>query len=473
MTIRLYNDLTRRKEEFVPLEEGKVRFYNCGPTVYGRFHIGNGRNFVVVDTIRRYLIYRGYQVTFVQNFTDIDDKMIARANQRGISVAQLADEMIAAYQEDVKALNIMPADYHPRATELIAEQIAMIQELLDKGYAYTVPGGDVYFRVSRKADYGKLSHKNLEELLAGASERVDADDRKENPFDFALWKGQKPGEPAWEAPWGAGRPGWHIECSAMARRFLGETIDIHAGGEDLIFPHHENEIAQSEAVTGKPFARYWIHNAFLNIEGEKMSKSKNNFFTMQDILKEFDGEVVRLYLLSAHYRTQLDFRRDLVEQTRSGLERLRNTASNLAYTASHAAAVQMTPAEAVSLTALGQFRERFVEQMDDDFHTAGGIAVLFDLVREINSQLNATSSREWAEGALGLLKELSGVLGLLQGEAEAADTALDAEIQALVDARQAARKAKNWAEADKIRDRLNAMGILLEDTPQGVRWKRK
>jgi len=267
MPIRLYNDLTRRKEEFVPLEEGKVRFYNCGPTVYGRFHIGNGRNFVVVDTIRRYLMYRGYQVTFVQNFTDIDDKMIARANERGISVAQLAEEMIAAYEEDVKALNILPADYHPRATEVIDAQIAMIQELLDKGYAYVVPGGDVYYRVTRKPDYGKLSHKNLEELLAGASERVDPDDRKEHPFDFALWKGQKPGEPAWDAPWGAGRPGWHIECSAMARQFLGDTIDIHAGGEDLIFPHHENEIAQSEAVTGKPFARYWIHNAFLNVEG--------------------------------------------------------------------------------------------------------------------------------------------------------------------------------------------------------------
>jgi len=473
MSIRLYNDLTRRKEEFVPLEEGKVRFYNCGPTVYGRFHIGNGRNFVVVDTIRRYLMYRGYKVTFVQNFTDIDDKMIARASERGISVAQLAEEMIAAYQEDAKALNIMPADYHPRATEVIDAQIAMIQELLDKGYAYVVPGGDVYYRVSRKPDYGKLSHKNLEELLAGASDRVDPDDRKEHPFDFALWKGQKPGEPAWDAPWGAGRPGWHIECSAMARQFLGDTIDIHAGGEDLIFPHHENEIAQSEAVTGKPFARYWIHNAFLNVEGEKMSKSKGNFFTVQDILKEFDGEVVRLYLLTAHYRTQLDFRRELVEQTRAGLERLRNTASNLAYAASHATVQQMTPDEAASLAGLSRFRERFVEHMDDDFHTPGAIAALYDLVREINTHLNAGTSREWAEGALALLKELAGVLGLLQqGEPEAQDT-LDADIQALVEARQAARKAKNWAEADRIRDQLNAMGIILEDTPQGVRWKRK
>ncbi|HEY8346895.1 MAG TPA: cysteine--tRNA ligase [Symbiobacteriaceae bacterium] len=471
--MRLYNDLTRRKEEFIPLEPGKVRFYNCGPTVYGRFHIGNGRNFVVVDTIRRYLMYRGYQVTFVQNFTDIDDKMIARARERGITVAELAEEMIAAYHEDAKALNILPADYHPRATEVIADQIAMIQELLDKGYAYTVPGGDVYFRVSKKEDYGKLSHKNLAELMAGASDRVDPDDRKEHPFDFALWKGQKPGEPAWDAPWGAGRPGWHIECSAMARRFLGDTIDIHAGGEDLIFPHHENEIAQSEAVTGKPFARYWIHNAFLNVEGEKMSKSKGNFFTVRDILQEYEGEVVRLYLLSAHYRTQLDFRRDLVEQTKAGLERLRNTVANLRHVARNAAAERATPEEQESLKALGRFRERFVEYMDDDFHTPGAIATLYDLVREINSQVSATTSREWAEGALALVKELAGVLGLLQNDREAEEDALDAEIQALVEARQAARKAKNWAEADRIRDQLNAMGIIVEDTPQGVRWRRK
>ena len=268
MALRIFNDLTRQKEEFIPLEPGKVGFYNCGPTVYDYFHIGNGRNFVVMDAIRRYLVYRGYAVTFVQNFTDIDDKMIQRANAQGITVKQLADEMTAAYFQDVKALNVHPADFHPKATELIAEQVAMIQELIDKGYAYAVAGGDVYFRVTKKEGYGKLSNKNLEDLLAGASERVDPDDRKEHPFDFALWKGQKPGEPAWEAPWGAGRPGWHIECSAMAKRYLGDTIDIHSGGEDLVFPHHENEIAQSEACNGKPFARYWLHNAFLNIEGE-------------------------------------------------------------------------------------------------------------------------------------------------------------------------------------------------------------
>jgi cysteinyl-tRNA synthetase len=471
MSIRIFNDLTRQKEEFVPVEPGKVRFYNCGPTVYGHFHIGNGRNFVVMDTIRRYLKYRGLAVTFVQNFTDIDDKMINRANDMGITVKELADRMIADYFEDVKALNVLPADIHPKATELIADQVAMIQELINRGYAYAVAGGDVYYRVARKDDYGKLSHKNLDDLLAGASERVDPDDRKEHPFDFALWKGQKPGEPAWDAPWGAGRPGWHIECSAMARKYLGETIDIHGGGEDLIFPHHENEIAQSEACNDRPFAKYWVHNAFLNIEGEKMSKSKGNFFTVRDILKEYDGEVVRLYLLSAHYRTQLDFRRELVDQTKAGLERLKNTVANLQHLVGAADAKDLTPDEAELLGELSQARQRFAEQMDDDFNTAGATAVLFDLVREINSRVKPDASAALAEGALGLLKELAGVLGLLEQVAE--QGSLDDEIQALVDARQAARKAKNWAEADRLRNQLNEMGIILEDTPQGVRWKRK
>lgn len=472
MAIRVFNDLTRQMEEFVPLVPGKVGFYNCGPTVYGYFHIGNGRNFVVMDAIRRYLVYRGYEVTFVQNFTDIDDKMINRAKDRGMTVPQLAEEMIAAYQVDVQALGVLPADIHPRATELIDEQVAMIQELIDKGFAYVVAGGDVYYRVSKKHDYGKLSHKNLADLVAGASERVEADDRKEHPFDFALWKGQKPGEPAWEAPWGAGRPGWHIECSAMARRYLGETIDIHSGGEDLVFPHHENEIAQSEAITGKPFARYWLHNAFLNIEGEKMSKSKNNFFTVRDIIEQYDGEVIRFYLLSAHYRTQLDFRQELVEQIKTGLERLRNTVGNLKHLARSAAQTKLTPDEAEVLGDLTKARQRFIDAMDDDFNTAGGIAVLFDLAREINIRVGPGSSAEMVDGALALFKELAGVLGLLE-QAGGAQEDLDAEIQALVDARQAARKAKNFAESDRLRDQLGAMGILLEDTSQGVRWKRK
>ncbi|MFZ5816979.1 MAG: cysteine--tRNA ligase [Bacillota bacterium] len=468
--MRVYNDLTQQKEEFVPVSPGKVRFYNCGPTVYDYFHIGNARNFVVFDTVRRYLEYRGYEVTYVQNFTDIDDKMINRARERGITVKQLADEMIAAYFEDAGALGVRRADVHPRATELIEEQISMIQELIAKGHAYVVPGGDVYFRVTSKADYGKLSHKNLADLVAGASERVDPDDRKEHPFDFALWKGQKPGEPAWEAPWGAGRPGWHIECSAMARKYLGDTIDIHSGGEDLSFPHHENEIAQSECVTDKPFARYWLHNAHLMIEGSKMSKSKGNFFTVRDILKHYDGEVVRMFLLSAHYRTQLNFSDELVEQTKRGLERLYNTIANLEHLAQATPHQHLTHDEAEVLGDLSRARQRFVEAMDDDLNTADGIAVLFELARELNSRLGPNSSRELIECSLGLLRELGKVLGLLQKQSQPQD--LDAEVEALIEARQAARKAKNWAESDRIRDQLKAMGIVLEDTPQGVRWKR-
>jgi len=470
MSIRIYNDLTRQKEPFVPIEPGKVRFYNCGPTVYDYFHIGNARNFVVFDTVRRYLEYRGYQVTFVQNFTDVDDKMIKRAQERGITVRELADEMIAGYFEDARALGVRPADIHPRATELIDEQIAMIQQLIDSGHAYVVEGGDVYYRVTTKPDYGKLSHKNLADLVAGASERVDPDDRKEHPFDFALWKGQKPGEPAWPAPWGAGRPGWHIECSAMARKFLGDTIDLHAGGEDLAFPHHENEIAQSEAVTGKPFARYWMHNAHLMIDGTKMSKSLGNFFTVREILKHFDGEVIRMFLLSAHYRTQLNFNDQLVDDTRRALERLYNTVANLEHLARTAPRAELTEQEAAVLAELATARERFIEAMDDDFNTAEAIAVLFDLSRELNSRVTPGASRALAEGGLALLKELAGVLGLLQRQAAAQD--LDAEVEALIAARQAARKARNFAEADRIRDQLKAMGIVLEDTPQGVRWKR-
>lgn len=472
MTVRIFNDLTRQKEEFTPLEPGKVRYYNCGPTVYDYFHIGNGRNFVVADTIRRYLTYRGFLVTFVQNFTDIDDRMITRANARGIAVAQLADEMKAAYFEDVQALNVRPADFHPCATDLIPEQVGMIQELLDKGFAYVVDGGDVYFRVSRRDDYGKLSHKDLASLVAGASERVDPDDRKEHPFDFALWKGQKPGEPAWHAPWGAGRPGWHIECSAMARKYLGDTIDIHSGGEDLTFPHHENEIAQSESVTGRPFSKYWVHNAHLKIQGEKMSKSLGNFFLVRDILKHYDGEVVRLYLLSAHYRTQLDFRDDLVQQTQGAMERLRNTVGNLQHLAQIAQRHELSKDETEVFGHFSKARQRFMDQMDDDFNTAGAIAELFDLVRDANTRVSSQSSRQLAESTLGLIKELAGVLGILEME-QAEPESLDGEIQALVDARQSARKTKNWAESDRLRDQLSGMGIVLEDTPQGVRWKRK
>ncbi len=474
MSIRIYNDLSREKEELLPVVPGQVRYYNCGPTVYDYFHIGNARNFVIADQIRRYLEYRGYEVTFVQNFTDIDDRMIKRAAEQDITVDVLADQMIEAYFTDVKGLNVRPANVHPRATDLIAEQVEMIADLIKKEMAYAVEGGDVYFRVSRRADYGKLSHKNLEDLVAGASERVDPDDRKEHPFDFALWKGKKPGEPAWSAPWGEGRPGWHIECSAMARRYLGDTIDIHSGGEDLTFPHHENEIAQSESVTDKPFANIWVHNAHLKIQGEKMSKSLGNFFTLRDILKHFDGEAVRLYLLSGHYRTQIDFRDELVEQAKVALERLRNTASRLLYIAGHSSTPDVTASEGQLLEDLATYRQRFIAKMDDDFNTADGIAVIFELARELNTKVGETASTGLATGAHALLIELANVLGLLE-QLPLTDQSghLDQEIQALVDARQAARKAKNWAESDRLRDQLSAMGILLEDTSQGVRWKQK
>jgi len=474
MPIRIYNDLSRQKEELSPVVPGQIRYYNCGPTVYDYFHIGNARNFVIADQIRRYLEYRGYAVTFVQNFTDIDDRMIQRAAAQNITVPELAEQMIEAYFADVKGLNVRPADIHPRATELIDEQVAMIAELIKKEMAYAVEGGDVYFRVSRRADYGKLSHKNLDDLVAGASERVDPDDRKEHPFDFALWKGKKPGEPAWPAPWGEGRPGWHIECSAMARRYLGDTIDIHSGGEDLTFPHHENEIAQSESVTGKPFAKLWVHNAHLKIQGEKMSKSLGNFFTLRDILKHFDGEAVRMYLLSGHYRTQIDFRDELVEQSKVALERLRNSAARLLHIAKHSTTPDITAPEAPLLEGLATYRQRFIEKMDDDFNTADGLSVVFELARELNVKVGDTASAGLATGAHALLIELANVLGLLEHN-RAGDHVddLDQEIQALVDARQEARKAKNWAESDRLRDQLSGMGILLEDTSQGVRWKRK
>jgi len=474
MSIRIYNDLSRQKEELQPVVPGQIRYYNCGPTVYDYFHIGNARNFVLADQIRRYLEYRGYAVTFVQNFTDIDDRMIQRAAAQNITVNMLAEQMIDAYFTDVKGLNVRQATVHPRATDLIDEQIEMIAQLIKKEMAYVVEGGDVYFRVSRRADYGKLSHKNLDDLVAGASERVDPDDRKEHPFDFALWKGKKPGEPSWVAPWGEGRPGWHIECSAMARRYLGDTIDIHSGGEDLTFPHHENEIAQSESVTNKPFTKIWVHNAHLKIQGEKMSKSLGNFFTLRDILKHFDGEAVRMYLLSGHYRTQLDFRDELVEQSKVALERLRNTASRLLHIAKHSTAASIAGHEVQLLEELAAYRERFIEKMDDDLNTADGLAVIFELVRELNGKVTDAASAGLAAGAHTLLLELANVLGLLENNQSVnQDEDLDQEVQLLVDARQAARMAKNWAESDRLRDQLSGMGILLEDTPQGVRWKRR
>lgn len=468
MGIRLYNDLTRRIEEFQPLHPGEVRMYNCGPTVYNYFHIGNLRAFMVFDVLRRYLRYRGFKVTYVQNFTDIDDKIINRARELGISTAEVAQRYIDAYRADAGALGVEPADVHPRATEHIADIIALIEKLIAKGHAYVVDG-DVYFDVSSWPRYGELSGQTVEGLAAGA--RIEVDDRKRNAGDFALWKAQKPGEPAWDSPWGPGRPGWHIECSAMAMRYLGETIDIHSGGADLLFPHHENEKAQSEAATGVPFARYWLHNAFLNIEGEKMSKSLGNIVVPHELLKTYRPEAVRFFMLSAHYRTPLDFRGEHLAAAKAAVERLYNGIEDLRHTLGIAPRRELTPAEREQMASLEDFRARFIAAMDNDLNTADALAVLFELVRDANTRVTATTAAAVAEAYLDLFRELDQTLGILSGAL--AEETLDAEIEALIVRRQEARRAKNWAEADRIRDELAARGIMLEDTPHGVRWKRR
>lgn len=463
--MKLYNTMTRKKEEFKPLVPGEVRMYSCGPTVYNYFHIGNARPFIIFDILRRYLQYRGYKVTFVQNFTDVDDKIIKRAKEENVTEREVADRFIDEYFKDAEALNIMRADHHPRVTEHIREIIDVIRKLEANGLTYNA-AGDVYYDTSKFFGYGKLSKQNLEELEAGA--RVDVNEVKRNPLDFVLWKGQKPGEPAWESPWGMGRPGWHIECSAMSMKYLGETIDIHSGGQDLVFPHHENEIAQSEGATGKPFARYWLHNAFLNINNEKMSKSLGNFFTVRDIKEKFDLEVFRLFMISAHYRSPINFSGELLEQARSALERLYNAKNNLAYLMDKTEEKPLKQDEEAFANALAGYRNRFIEVMDDDLNTADGLAVIFDMVRDINSNIKAESSREIVKASMDMLMELTGVLGLLYKKEEN----LDEEIEQLIEERQKARKEKNWALADKIRDDLKARGIILEDTPQGVKWKR-
>lgn len=461
--MRLYNTLTKRKEEFVPLREGEVRMYSCGPTVYDYFHIGNARPFIIFDTLRRYLEYKGYKVIFVQNFTDIDDKMIKRANEEGITVKELGDRFINEYFKDADALGIKRATFHPRATQHIGDMIALIKKLIEKGVAYEV-NGNVYFDTSAFPEYGKLSGQKLEELEAGA--RVEVEEGKRNPMDFALWKAQKPGEPAWDSPWGKGRPGWHIECSVMAMKYLGDTIDIHAGGQDLIFPHHENEIAQSEAVTGKPFARYWLHNGYINVNNQKMSKSLGNFFTVREILERFDPEVVRFFMLSAHYRNPINFSEDMLRQAQSALERLYNCKTNLLHLMENAAQKELSEEEKAFVQRLAGYKEKFEEAMDDDINTADALAAIFDMVRDINSQLNPNSAKQAVERAYALLDELTGVLGLLRKDPR---QELDPEIKALIEKRQQARKEKNWALADQIRDELRARGIILEDTPQGVR----
>jgi|LSQX01.1.fsa_nt_gb cysteinyl-tRNA synthetase len=467
--MKLYNTLTRKKEEFRPIDEREVKIYSCGPTVYNYFHIGNARPFIIFDTLRRYFEYKGYNVKFVQNFTDIDDKMIKKANEEGITVKELAERYIGEYFTDAKGLGIKEATVHPRATENIDAIIDLIKKLEDKGFAYNV-NGDVYFSTKEYLEYGKLSHHSLEDLEAGA--RVGVDERKNLPMDFALWKAQKPGEPAWDSPWGKGRPGWHIECSAMANKYLGDTIDIHSGGQDLIFPHHENEIAQSEAANGKAFANYWIHNGFINVDNEKMSKSAGNFFTVRDIAEKFDYEVIRFFMLSAHYRSPINFSAELLEQAKSSLERIYNCLCNLDHLKEHAGTGEMTDAEKDFKKSLMELKNKFEKAMDDDLNTADAIAAIFDIVKEVNLEFskNQSFTGEIIEFSQALIKELGGVLGIATKKN---DTGLDIEIQELVDMRQQARKDKNWKLADEIRDKLNEMGITLEDTPQGVKVVRK
>ncbi len=466
--MKLYNSMTRKKEEFKPITEGEVLMYSCGPTVYNFFHLGNARPFIIFDTLRRYFEFKGYNVKFVQNFTDIDDKMIRNANEQGITVADLAEKFIGEYFTDAKGLGIKEATVHPRATENIDAIIELISTLIEKGYAYESEG-DVYFRTLKFAQYGKLSHQPLEDLQLGA--RIGVGEKKEDPMDFALWKAKKPGEPAWKCPWGEGRPGWHIECSAMANRYLGETIDIHSGGKDLIFPHHENEIAQSEAANGKPFANYWLHNGFINVDGEKMSKSLGNFFTIRDIAAKYDYEVIRFFMLSAHYRSPINFSDELMEQAKTSLGRIYTCIELLDFLISKFKGESFLPGEEDVWEKIYSFREKFISAMEDDINTADAISVLHEIVTEINTEINAenTYSKALLEKLKAFLKELGSVLGLLQ---KSEDTAVPTDIQALVDARANARKEKNWAEADRIRDELAMLGYEVKDTPQGAQIKK-
>lgn len=463
--MKLYNTLTRKKEEFIPITSGEIKMYACGPTVYNYFHIGNARTFMVFDAMRRYFEYRGYKVTFVQNFTDIDDKIINRAKEEHVSSLEISEKYIEEYFKDAESLGIKRADIHPKVTDNVKEIIAFIEALIEKGFAYEVVG-DVYFDVSKFQDYGKLKKQSLEELQAGA--RVEVNEHKRNPLDFALWKAAKPDEPSWESPWGLGRPGWHIECSAMAQKYLGETIDIHGGGGDLVFPHHENEIAQSEACTGKPFANYWLHVGYLNIDNKKMSKSLNNFFTPREIAEEFNLESLRFFMLSAHYRNPLNFSREVLTAAANALERLYNAKNNLEYLLENAEEKALSEDENKLQQQVLSYRDKFVVAMDDDFNTADGIAIIFDFIRDVNTYVSADASKSLVKSALDLLLELTGVLGLLAKE----DEALNQEIEDLIEKRQQARKDKNYQLADEIRDQLKEMGIILEDTPQGVKWKR-
>ncbi len=467
--MKVYNTMSKRKEEFVPLEEGKVKMYVCGPTVYNYIHIGNARPMIVFDTVRRYFEYKGYEVNFVSNFTDVDDKIIKKSIEEGISAQEVSQRYIAECIKDMNAMNIKPATKNPLATEEICGMVEMIQSLIDKGYAYE-KNGTVYFRTRTFKEYGKLSHKNLDDLQSGGrSLLVSGADEKEDSLDFVLWKPKKEGEPAWESPWSDGRPGWHIECSVMSKKYLGEQIDIHAGGEDLIFPHHENEIAQSEAANGKEFAKYWLHNGFLNIDNRKMSKSLGNFFTVREISEKYDLQVLRFFMLSAHYRSPLNFSADLMQAAGTGLDRILTAAKNLKFLLSNVNKEEMTEEEQELFAKTNVYVEAFEHAMDDDFNTADAISAIFDLVKYANTTANGESSKEYLNNVYGLLVKLADVLGIMIDREE---EILDEDIETLIEERQAARKARDFKRADEIRDELLQKGIVLEDTREGVKWKR-
>ena len=466
--MKIYNTMTRNKEEFIPLEEGKVKMYVCGPTVYNFIHLGNARPFTVFDTLRRYFEYRGYEVTYIQNFTDVDDKIIKRSHEEGISPEEVAEKYIKEYFIDCDGLGIKRATVHPQVTDNIENIIVFVQDLIDKGYAYEA-GGDVLFRTRKFKEYGKLSHQNIEELELGA--RIDVDDKKEDPLDFVLWKAKKEGEPGWQSPWGEGRPGWHIECSVMSNRYLGNTIDIHAGGQDLQFPHHENEIAQSECRNGHTFARYWMHNGYINVDGEKMSKSLGNFFTVRDISNKYDLGLVRFFLLATQYRNPVNFSDTVLEQAKAGLERLTNARDNAEFILGNLADSSLRDEEKDMVAGLDKYRERFIEAMDDDLNTADAISVIFELAKFMNTNISDQSSKEFVQLNLDIFNELTRVLNIANKSVEE-DDSLSQKVEDLIAKRAQAKKEKNFVLADQIRDELTAMGIAIEDTRQGVKWKR-
>ncbi len=464
--MKVFNTMTRQKEELVPLTPGEFKIYACGPTVYNFIHIGNARPICVFDVLRRYLEFLGNKVTFVQNFTDVDDKIIKRANEEGITSAEVAEKYIAEYKKDAEGLGVKPASIHPKATENMAKIIEIVETLVEKGYAYPLSDGSVYFRVRKFDEYGKLSHQDVSDLESGA--RIEADSEKEDPLDFCLWKAAKPGEPSWTSPWGEGRPGWHIECTAMIKNHLGETIDIHCGGQDLIFPHHENEIAQGECCTGHEYARYWMHNGYINVDNVKMSKSLGNFFTVRDVAEKYGYEPIKYMMIQAHYRMPLNYTLTVIESAKASLERMYTCRDNLDFAIENAPA-ENQGGEEEFIAMLGEKKQAFITAMDDDLNTADAVAVIFDLVREINTFITAPHAKSALEAAAELFDALTGVLGILYNRKK---ESLEEEVENLIAARQAARKERNWAEADRIRDELKAMGIVLEDTPQGVKWKK-